>query len=442
MQATTVWRPRGLPDLNFDILLQIISLLTPRDVAHLTRTCHALRRALSAELPRGGVTLEGRHLTSFLAFTNVKHGKDRLSYFQELVLPGSTYETMSSGDQTMSLKDVKRALSTILLAASNLESLSILDLDTFSFPPQELKTILDLLPRLRELEMSGIQKKYQGVLVDVLPRLRTLGLDFLEESHPNVFLKAHQINLQEVTLYNATLKGVSLSLPSVQTLRACPANFPSDIDALTRIFPNVKDLTIDFPRNVARLDPEYRKDVRRYHVGVASLAWTDPYVKSWRDRLLGRPQRKADAWPHIQSLRAAGVGMEKIGWLGLTCQVPRMEVCSWHMAQTQLAGMLRELRPSCLVFHPGTFHGHWVNRSYGWGLLFALQVASSVTRLAIVLCKETMGFVSRDVRWLVRLIWWGCPICQIIINVSRFVGDLLLISGEVFRFLPPTPTSV
>ncbi|KAM5539458.1 hypothetical protein V8D89_006910 [Ganoderma adspersum] len=405
MQTTTVGGPRGLPDLNFDILLQIISLLTTCDVAHLTRTCHALRNALSAELPREGVTLEGRHLSSFLTFTDAKHGRDRLSYFQDLVLPGSTYETISSGDQAMSLKDVKRALSAILQSASSLQSLSILDLNAFSFPPKELKTILDSLPRLQELEMSGIQKKYEGILVDVLPRLRTLGLDFLEESDANTFLTSRQSDsLQEVVLYNAVfnnLKNMAISLPAVHTLRACPANLPSDVDALTHMFPNVKDLVLDFPRNYSRLDPEYRKNIRRHHLGVPSQSWSDAYEKSCRDRLLARPKRKADAWPHIQSLRIAGVGTNKLGWLGLTCHVPRVEVCSWRVEHTQLAGMLKEQRPRCLLFHPGTLHGLWGPRSYGWSLLFALQFASSVTRLAVVLCKETMDSISRQTQWLV-----------------------------------------
>ncbi|KAI1794955.1 hypothetical protein LXA43DRAFT_883084 [Ganoderma leucocontextum] len=408
MQTTTVWRPRGLPDLNFDILLQIISLLTPHDVAHLTRTCHALRRALSAELPRNGVTLEGRHLTSFLAFTNVKHGKDRLSYFQELVVPGTTYDTsMSSGDQAMSLKDVKRALSIILPAASNLESLSILDLDAFSFPPRELKAILDSLPRLRELEMSGIQKKYQGILVDVLPHLRTLGLDFLEESDASAFLKAHQSDgLQEVTLYNAVFKDTSMSFPAVHTLRACPANLPSDIDAFVRVFPNVKDVIFDFPRDYGSLDTEYLKGLRR-HVRYCGIEWADPShapVQEVRGRLLTRPQRKADAWPHVQNFRAVGLGLGKLVWLGLTCEVPRLEVCSGQMKTTQLACMLNELRVRCLVLHPGTSHAPLYSRpTNGWGLLLALKSAPAVTRLAVILCQPAMRYLS-DAAWLVRRI--------------------------------------
>ena len=328
-----------------------------------------------------------------------------MSYFQELILPGSTYETTSSGDQAMSLKDVKRALSAILLAANNLESLTILDLNTFSFPPKELKVLLDSLPRLQELEMSGIQKKYEGILVNVLPRLHTLGLDFLEESDPTMFFKTHKCELRKVTLYGAVLKDVPLSFPSVQTLRACPTSFPSDADAPTRIFPNIKDLTLDFLRNCGRLDPQFRKDLPRYHLGIASQAWTDGYAAGgWRDRLLARPQRKADAWPHLQSLRAAGVEMERMGWLGLTCQVPRFEVCSWHanMEYTQLLGMLKELRPSCLVFHPGAVHMRWGNKLHGWIVLFALQFAPYVTRLTVVLCERAMAVILENTEWLVR----------------------------------------
>ncbi len=301
MQTTTAWKPLSLPDLDFDVLLQIISLLTLRDVAHLTRTCHALRRALVAELPRRWVTLEGRHLTSFLAFTNAGHGEDRLSYFKGLVLSGSTYETISSanGDQAMSLSDVQRALSTSLHSASNLELLYLLDLNTFAFPPKELKAILASLPRLRELELSGIQKKHEGILVDVLPQLRILGLDFLEDVDLNIFLKAPRCDLQEVIFYSVKLKNVSLSFPSVQTLRAWPTNFPSDVDALTRIFSNVKDLDLTFRQEYGCLDPEYQQDVCTRYGGVTLLAWTDSFVKSWRDRLLARPERKPDAWPHI-----------------------------------------------------------------------------------------------------------------------------------------------
>ena len=408
MQTTMVWRPRGLPDLNFDILLQVISILTIRDVAHLTRTCHALRQALSAELPREGVTLEGRYLTSFFEFANVKHGRDRLSYFQEFGLPGSTYDTsMSSGDQAMSLKDVKRALTTILLAASNLRSLSILDLDAFSFQPRELKTILGSLARLQELEMSGIQTKYGGVLVDVLPRLSTLDLDFLEECNASAFLKCHPTdNLQEVVLHNATFKDTSTSFPAVHTLRTCPTAFPSDIDALTRIFPNVKDVFLEFSRDCGSLDAEYQhlKGLRG-HLRYFGMGWTDPAhasVQEVRARLLTRLQRKADAWPHIQSLRAVGMGCGNLVWLGLTCEVPRLEVSSWRMKTTQLVSVLNEMRVHCLVLHPGTHHGLSDNQpATGWDLLLALRSAPTVTQLAVVLCRASLYYFSAPA-WMVR----------------------------------------
>ncbi|KAI1781609.1 hypothetical protein LXA43DRAFT_670004, partial [Ganoderma leucocontextum] len=293
MQTAMIGGLRSLPDLNFDILLQILSLLTRPEVACLTRTCSALRVALSAELPRGDVTLEGRHLTSFLMFADVKSGKDRLSCFHKLVLPGSTYDTteMSSGEQAMSMKDVKQALSGILkLAAHTLESLSILDLDEFSFRPLELKKMLDSLPHLRELEMSGIDKKYQNVLVDVLPHLRTLTLAFLEdETNASPFFKGvPQSDLQAVTLHNGTFKDVTMSFPTVHTLRACPAKFPSDVDAYARIFPNVRDVTLDFPREYGRVDPEFRKHMQTFH---PAIEWPNPHVQEWRNRLLSRPQR-------------------------------------------------------------------------------------------------------------------------------------------------------
>lgn len=412
MQTTNIWKLRSLPDLNFDILLQIISLLTPRDIAYLTRTCHALRQALAAELPRAGVTLQGQHLTSFLEFSNVKHGRDRLSYFQELVLPGSTYGTsMSSGDQALSLKDVKRTLSTVLLAANNLESLTILDMEAFSFSYKEVKTILDSLPHLRELEMSGVQKKYQGVLTDVLPRLRTLDLDFLEESDASAFLKSRKSDsLQEVVLNNAVFKDTTITFPTVHTLRACPTNFPRDIDALTRIFPNVKDVVFDFPRNYGSLDPEYLKGIggqTRGHMRYYGIEWSDPTtaaVQAVRARLLTRPQRTPDTWPHIQSVRAAGAACGKLLWAGLTCEVPRVEVSSWRMKTSQLACVLNELRTRCLVLYPSMHHGFSNSTPEGgWGLLLALRHAPNVTRLTVVLCRPSLRYFS-NANWLVSRI--------------------------------------
>ena len=154
--AGAMTTPLGFPDLNFDILFYIISRLARRDVACLSCTCHALRRALSPELPRGGVTLEARHLTSFVLFADVKHGEDRLRYLHTLVLPGSTYQSISSSKQ-----DIEGALSTVLLAAPNLGSLSILDLKVLSFRPETLKKVFQSLSRLRELEITVIQKKYE-----------------------------------------------------------------------------------------------------------------------------------------------------------------------------------------------------------------------------------------------------------------------------------------
>ena len=445
MQTTNIWKLRSLPDLNFDILLQIISLLTPRDIAHLTRTCHALRRALVAELPREGVTLQGRHLTSFLEFSNVKHGRDRLSYLQELVLPGSTYGTsMSSGDQALSLKDVKRALSTILSAASNLESLTILDMEAFSFSYKEIKTILDSLPQLRELEMSGVQKKHQGILADVLLRLRTLDLDFLEESDASAFLKSRQRDgLQEVVLNNAVFKDTTITFPSVHTLRACPTNFPRDVDALTRIFPNVKDVVFDFPRGYGSLDPEYRKGMGGQMHGYFGIEWSDPAavaVQAVRARLLARSQKTADAWPHIQSLRAAGTGCGKLLWVGLTCEVPRVEVCSWRMKTSQLACVLNEVRARCLVLHSGTHHGFTTNTPEGgWGLLLALRHTPNVTRLAVVLCRPSLRYFSNP-DWLVSgmIVWQACrsTIDRIsTVALSLAAGDILRLSWNVFRFV-------
>ncbi len=397
-------RFRSLPDLNFDILLQIMSLLTTQDVACLTRTCRVLRVALSSELPRGEVTLEGRHLTSFLTFANVKDGNDRLSYLHKLVLPGSTYdESLSSGEQAMSMKDVNRAVSGILkLTTSNLESLSILDLDAFSFRPVELKKMLDSLLRLRELEMSGIDQKYKNALVDTLPHLRKLTLAFLEdETDASPFLKAPRSDLQAVTLYNGTLKDATMSFPTVHTLRACPAKLPSDVDAYTRIFPNVRDVALDFPRDYVRMDAEFRKSMRSYQPG---MAWSDPHVQEWRARLLSRPQMAADAWPHLQSLRTTGYGGWNLGWAGLTRQVARVEMScwQWQWMHQQLAGVLNELRPRCVVFHPTSFDWPYTSRMFRWPQLVALQDAPFVTRLALVFCWAVgRGFVSKQV-WPVR----------------------------------------
>ncbi len=399
-----IGRLRSLPDLNFDILLQIMSLLTRQDVACLTRTCRALRIALSAELPREDVTLEGRHLASFLMFASVKDGRGRLSYFNKLILPGSTYdESLSSGEQAMSMKDVKRALSDILnLVAHSLESLSILDLDAFSFRPLELKKMFGSLPHLRELEMSGIDKKYQDALaVDALTQLRTLTLAFLEdETDASPFLKAPHSDLQAVTLYNGTFGDASASLPTVHTLRACPAKLPGDVDAYTHIFPNVRHVILDFPRDHVRMDVEFQKRMRSCH---PYIEWPSPYVQSWPGRadFLRRRQKKADAWPHLQSLRAVGHGAVKLSWAGLTCQVARVEVSCSQLLNQQLANVLNELHPRCVCFHPSSFHGPWMDRSFEWGQLLALQDAPFVTGLAIVLCRETMGYVCQAV-WLVR----------------------------------------
>ena len=326
MEPTAIRRPPGLSDLNFDTLLPIISLLTTRDVAHLTRTCHTLRRALSAELLREGVNLEGRHLTSFLAFTDVKHGKDRVSYLEGLRLLGSTYKTISSGDQVMSSKDVKRTLSTILLAASNLKYLFIRDLNMFHFRPRELKTLLDSLPCLQLLEMQGVQNKYEGVLVDVIPRLRSLGLDVLEDCDLNVFLKTRECSsLHDMMLYGRTfnLQDVSLSFPSVRTLYASPANLPSDIDALTRIFPNITHLTLLFPPQLhppglrvpegpARVPPGRRlvaRMVQRLHLDqLACPPARAPRTQGRRVAAPAEPPRHGDgdgadgmAWPGVSS---------------------------------------------------------------------------------------------------------------------------------------------
>ena len=392
---------RSLPDLNFDILLQIISLLTRQDVACITRTCHTLRIALSAELPREGVTLEGRHLTSFLQFVSVKDGRDRLSYFNRLVLPGLTYDAaLSSGEQGISMRDVKQGLLGILkLAARNLESLSILDLDAFSFRPLELKKVLDSLPNLRELEISGVDKKNQNPLAGTLRHLRTLTLSFLEdETNASPFFKVPQSSLEELTLRNGTFKDTSISLPTVHTLRACPMMFPSDVDAYTRIFPNVRDVILDFPRDYARMDPEFRKRIPSCH---PAIEWPSPHNEPWRAAFLHRAQKKADAWPHIQSLRAVGHGAGKLSWAGLTCQVPRVEVCSLRFLNDPLEGALSELRPRCVVFHPGSFHGPWKDQPWGWGQLRGFQAAPFATRLVVVVCQSIRDYVHQEV-WLVR----------------------------------------
>ncbi|KAM5541864.1 hypothetical protein V8D89_004593 [Ganoderma adspersum] len=390
---------RSLPDLNFDILLQIMSLLTRQDVACITRTCRALRVALVAELPREEVALEGRRLTSFLMFASVKDGRDRLSYFHKLILPGSTYEaSLLSGEQAISVRDVKQAISGIFkLAAHNLESLSILDLDAFSFRPLELKNVLESLPNVRELEMSSVDKRYQNALADTLQHLRSLTLSFLEdETNASPFLKVPQSSLEELTLRNGTFNDTSISLPTVHTLRACPRKFPSDVDAYIRIFPNLQAVTLDFPREYARMDAEFRKRIPSCH---PAIEWPSPHNEPWREAFLHRAQKKTDAWPHLQSLRAVGHGAGKLSWAGLTCQVPRVEVCSLRFLNEPLERVLSELRPRCVVFHPGSFHGPWKDQPWGWGLLRVLQAAPFATRLVVVVCRSIRDYVSQAV-WL------------------------------------------
>ena len=300
----------------------------------------------------------------------------------------------------MSMRDVKRALSDIFkLAAHSLESLSILDLNALSFRPFELKKILDSLPGIRELKLSGVDKKHQNALVDTLPHLHALTLAFVEdETNATPFLKAPKSDLQTVTLCNGTFEDASISLPTVHTLRACPLEFPSEVDAYTRIFPNVHDVTLDFPRDYGHMDADFRRRMRSYNL---STDWATPYAQSWRDEFLNRPKKKHDAWPHLQSLRAAGDDAAKLSWAGLTCQVARVETGCWRLWKEQLARMLNELRPRAVVFHPGSFHGPWKGELTGLGQLLALQDAPFVTRLAVVLCRGITDHVRQAV-WLVR----------------------------------------
>ncbi|PIL28226.1 hypothetical protein GSI_09638 [Ganoderma sinense ZZ0214-1] len=366
-------RFRSLPDLNFDILLQIMSLSTAQDVESLTRTCRGLRVALAAELPRGEVTLEGRCLASFLAFASVKDGRDRLTYLHKLVLPGSTYgESMSNaGKHAMSIKDVKGALPDLFkLASHSIQSLTILDLDVFSFRPPELKAMLDSLPRLRELEMSRVEKRYQNTLTDTLPHLHALTLGFCSnDTDTDPFLRApHRApNLQTLTLYNGILpvtEDAALSFPAVHTLRVCPRQLPCDVDACMRLFPNVRHATLDFPEGYGALAPAFRKDMRP---GRPLRAWSNPSaVQARRARFLARVQeaRGTGAWPHLQSVRAAGYDAWNIDRAGLVPQkgLARLEVAcgqwTWQgetRGQRMFVSVLNELRPRCVVFHPSTF---------------------------------------------------------------------------------------
>ncbi|KAM5541863.1 hypothetical protein V8D89_004592 [Ganoderma adspersum] len=312
----------------------------------------------------------------------------------------------------MSMKDVKRTLPDIFkLAAHNLESLSIPDLDVFSFRPLELKGMLDSLPCLRVLEMSGLHKKYENSLTDTLPHLRALTIAFYEDdTDASPFLRAPHgtPSLQALTLYNGTLKDAALSFPTVHTLRVCPAKFPGDVDACTRIFPNVRHVTIDFPHDYGRIEPAFRKNMRLYHPG---MAWSDPHVQEWRARFLARPQREPDAWPHLQSLRATGHDAWNLGWAGLAPArggIARLEMsCSaweWKQqvagatSQQLLAGVLNELRPRTVVFHPSAFETPYSRRIFRWPQLLALQDAPGVTRLALVFCKMVgRGFVCKAV---------------------------------------------
>ncbi|PIL28256.1 hypothetical protein GSI_09668 [Ganoderma sinense ZZ0214-1] len=317
----------------------------------------------------------------------------------------------------MSMKDVKRALPDLFkLASHSLESLTILDLDVFSFRPPELKAMLDSLPRLRELEMSGVQKKYQNALTDTLPHLCTLILAFYDDdtdTRPFLWTPHGAPNLQTLTLYNGTLpakEDTSLTFPAVHTLRVCPRLFPDDVDACTRIFPNVRHATLDFPEGYGALSPAFRMDMRTYRPG---MAWPDPSVQAWRASFLVRVQtaehRGPDAWPHLQSVRAAGRDAWNLGWAGLARGVARLEMAcgqwSWREqapgapgGQRTLAGVLGELRPGCVVFHPSAFDSPYTRRVFRWPQLLALQDAPGVRRLAMVFCEMVgRGYVCRAV---------------------------------------------
>ncbi len=144
---------------------------------------------------------------------------------------------------------------------------------------------------------------------------------------------------------------------------------------------------------------------------------------------------------HLES-SGHGDGVEKLGWLGLPCQVPRLEVCSWGLEPCLFAGMLMEMRPRCLVFHPGAVDNPCVSlgSTAGWILLSALPFAPSVTQLTIILCKESMGQVSRSTWWLVRRLRGVSSSAVLIMTIACFVGDLLRFTGGVLCFLSPAST--
>lgn len=117
-------------------------------------------------------------------------------------------------------------------------------------------------------------------------------------------------------------------------------------------------------------------------------------------------------------------------------------------AGQELAGVLKELRPRCVVLHPTSFDWPYKklnanDRAFRWPQLLALQDAPFVTRLTDILCRPVgEGFVSQP-QWVVRRLADFEVKDDVEVGLLTILGlqhKVLWISVEMFCFVPPDPT--
>ncbi|KAI0371384.1 hypothetical protein BV20DRAFT_1051770 [Pilatotrama ljubarskyi] len=373
-------QPPHILKLPFDVLLHIAPFLSPRYLSVLTRTCHALHRALAPELVNRPVHLTSENMASFSAFMHKgTHAEDDERF--RLLRRARVHPLEGRSKGALSPVQMGDAIAGLLHRACNLTSLTLLNV-SYTFSPRQIREALAFLPALQSIMLSGLTSEYTSVLAEVTSPLQRLALHtgFRDSRDALQYVGKHHATLTHLALQSGessiALPDHTASFPQVRELRL--GMLQGDLNVgrnLMRVFPNARRVYMDaLKAGGGRLDREPDPSLS---VGREWRAATKDAV---------RKARGGDCWRklHLLSIRS----LSDLYFLGLSCKVSHLNLRSiggitgTPVEPAIVRAALADVRPARLDCCVGS-------KDFPMGvadLFQAICATKSVVRLLLDLC--------------------------------------------------------
>ena len=345
-------QPITLAKLPYDILHHLASLLSQRDLSHLSRTCRDLHDLLVPGLLRHPV-VKYRLLGNFCRWLRLYNEDDG----DRSLLRHLTVYNLKIDAHSAVFERTSGYLRKLLASSTSLTSLT-LDGIAHVISPQQLHAALQTLPLLDHIALADITPQYEDIFVDAPCTPRSLSLSFLPSAvrHPRSskerfvdpfpFLRHPSLQgIETLKIKSARLEAYPVVFPVLRRLEADSVWLRGwCAEALAGSFPRLQYLVLSsvyFPCSIMPDDAET--------VPLSEMRQSSNYVGRLRQRAeLCRPELEHATWASLRVLRV-GTASE---WYALkvACPVscvqlalPNVELCSDEVSQA-----LADCRPRCL----------------------------------------------------------------------------------------------